>query len=229
MINWHQIDTVIQEKSLLKHKFYTAWSSGKLSQDDLRFYAQQYYALETAFPRLLSRIHSTSSDPELRQVLLGNLMDEEYGAENHRELWLRFCDALSLNREQVMNAPSHPATLRCIEKLMELAADADIVKGLSALYAYESQLPAISRSKIDGLKQFYGMDHPRAISFFTTHEEADVWHAQQEKNLLEKMEADSTVVQNAVTEACEALWGFLDGVYEETVGHRSSSCSVCTH
>jgi pyrroloquinoline-quinone synthase len=57
LINWNTIDTCIQNKSLLNHAFYVAWSKGELSLEDLRFYAKQYYALEATFPRLLSGIH----------------------------------------------------------------------------------------------------------------------------------------------------------------------------
>ncbi len=215
-MDWNLIDHLIQEKSLLRHHFYIAWSEGKLTLDDLRFYAGEYYALETTFPRLLSRIHSACDDPEIRQGILENLMDEEHGQNNHRELWLRFAEGLGLDREQVMNAPRHPATMQCIEQLKILAANPNPAIGLAALYAYESQLPAISRSKIAGLKDFYGINDPRAIEFFTVHEKTDVWHSEQEKSMLEALGATTEEVKSAVTAACDALRGFLDGVDDET-------------
>ena len=46
------------------------------------------------------------------------------------------------------------------------------------MYAYEMELPKISRSKIDGLKKLYGMDSEDATKYFEIHEEADVRHAQ---------------------------------------------------
>src|SRR5262245_4470441 len=57
-MDWKAIDQLIEEKSILKHKFYTAWSQGELVLDDLRFYAGQYYALETTFPRLLGHVYA---------------------------------------------------------------------------------------------------------------------------------------------------------------------------
>src|ERR1700680_1630875 len=121
-MDWNTIDTCIQNKSLLKHKFYTAWSAGQLTIPDLQMYAKQYYALETTFPRLLSRIHSTCDQPVMRQAILANLNDEELGAENHRELWLRFAEGVGCNRDEVMSAPLNPETAECVRTLMEQAA-----------------------------------------------------------------------------------------------------------
>lgn len=211
-MNWDTIETCIQNKSLLKHPFYQAWSEGKLTLDGLRFYAKQYYALETTFPRLLSRIHSSCEDANVRQMILENLNDEEQGTENHRELWLRFAEGLGLTREEVIHAERSPTTQRCINTLMELAADANPAVGLSALYAYESQLPAVSQSKIDGLKRFYNIDDSRAIQFFEVHKKADVWHSEQEKNSITYLRADMKDVYSAVEKSCDALWTFLDGM-----------------
>ena len=52
------------------------------------------------------------------------------------------------------------------------------------MYAYEKQLPEISRSKINGLTQFYSLGNSReGIEYFTVHEEADVRHARYGKAL----------------------------------------------
>lgn len=215
-MDWQRIDTCIQDKSLLKTRFYLAWSAGTLVLDDLRFYAKQYYALETTFPRLLSRIHSSCENPQVRQGILENLNDEEQGEENHRELWLRFAEGLGLTRAEVIDAPLHPATKSCIDSLMALAADTNPAVGLAALYAYESQLPAISQSKIDGLKSFYDIDDPRAIQFFEVHNKVDVWHSEQEKTMITQMGATMDDVYPAVEKACAALWTFMDGVDQAT-------------
>lgn len=224
-MDWHHIDTCIQNKSLLKTYFYQAWSAGTLTRDDLRHYAKQYYALETTFPRLLSRIHSACENPDIRQCILENLNDEEQGENNHRELWLRFAEGLGLTREEVINAPLHPATKSCIDTLMALAADPNPAVGLSALYAYESQLPAISQSKIDGLKKFYEIDDPRAIQFFEVHNKVDVWHSEQEKNMITTMGATMEDVYPAVEKSCDALWTFMDGVNST----RQAAGTDCCH
>jgi pyrroloquinoline-quinone synthase len=88
---------------------------------------------------------------------------------------------------------------------------------LAALYAYESQIPAIAAVKIDGLQKFYGMGDPTDYEFFTVHEAADVYHAETAVKLIEEHanapEKQAEVLAVA-TEAADALWQFLDGVYD---------------
>ncbi len=211
--DWSRVDETIRELSLLKHPFYQNWTKGALSLTDLRCYAAQYYHLESCFPRFLSRVHSNCETLAVRQQILENITDEEKGPENHPELWLRFAEGLGLDRPEVLEAPCLPQTKKCMESLTELAGQPHWPLGLSALYAYESQIPEIARVKIEGLKQFYGVQDERALRFFTVHQEMDQWHSKVEKDLILSAEADLSEVCDAAQKACRALWEFLDGVY----------------
>lgn len=102
------VHDLISRRRLLDHPFYTAWSRGELTREALRTYAEQYYHWVHAFPTWLSAAHANATDLETRRELLENLIDEERGPENHPELWLRFCDALGLDREAVANAELLP-------------------------------------------------------------------------------------------------------------------------
>ena len=59
-----------------------------------------------------------------------------------------------------------------------------MTEGLAALYAYESQIPEVSKTKREGLAAFYGIADEDATRFFSVHEEADVWHRQVEREAL---------------------------------------------
>src|SRR5271169_1228463 len=98
------LDRMVEERSLLKHPFYLEWTRGTLEPSRLRNYAKQYYRHVEAFPRYLSAIHSRCPDIATRQAILENLIEEERGAENHPELWLRFAEGLGVAREQVTGA-----------------------------------------------------------------------------------------------------------------------------
>ena len=130
-----------------------------------REYAAQYYHFELAYPTFLSGLHYRCSDQSIRQLLLDNLWDEEHGVENHVELWLRFCDALGLDRDQVKNTAPTETTTALLDTYTELTSTAPLSAGAAALYAYESQVPEVAKAKIDGLREFYGMSDDRSISF----------------------------------------------------------------
>ncbi|GAC1412993.1 MAG: TenA family transcriptional regulator [Actinomycetota bacterium] len=211
-----ELDEIVQQRHLLNHPFYTAWTRGELTPEALRGYAGQYYKHVAAFPRYLSAIHSRTPDLKTRQYLLENLTDEERGDENHPELWLRFAERLGVKREDVQAAAAQPETEQCDAVFQRIVRTASPKAALAALYAYESMVPAVSESKIDGLKRHYGIED--GTEFFTVHLEVDQWHADVAKSLLQDASEEEQAEAKAVTrEALDALNLLLDGVVREFV------------
>jgi pyrroloquinoline-quinone synthase len=207
------LDSMIAERSLLKHPFYQAWTAGTLSIERLQNYAVQYYPHVAAFPRYLSAIHSRCADIATRQALLENLIEEERGAENHPELWLRFAEAIGVPRERVVDSTASVSSTALVDEFTRLAESGHVPSGLAALYAYESQIPSVATAKIDGLTRFYGVTDERGLAFFAVHEKADVWHARTGADLLERHcvgEDDRELAIDGADRALGALWSLLD-------------------
>jgi pyrroloquinoline-quinone synthase len=212
------LDAVIAENHLLKHPFYQLWSQGKLTRENLREYAISYYPHVAAFPTYVSGVHSGCDDAALRQELLENLIEEERGEENHPALWRRFAVALGANPSDLAAAPRTPEVADAIAQFRRSTHDGSVAEGLAALYAYESQIPEVSKTKREGLGAFYGIVDEDATRFFSVHEEADVWHRQVEREALGRV-ADTPEAREKALEAarrcCDALNRALDGVMRE--------------
>jgi pyrroloquinoline-quinone synthase len=207
------LDSMVGERSLLKHPFYQAWTAGTLSMERLQNYAVEYYPHVAAFPRYLSAIHSRCTDIATRQALLDNLIEEEHGVDNHPELWLRFAEAIGMPRERVLDSTPSPSSASLVREFSKLAESGHIPSGLAALYAYESQIPAVATAKIDGLKRFYSVNDERGLAFFAVHEKADVWHARTGADLIKRhcfVEPDRDLAIEAADRALSALWSLLD-------------------
>ncbi|HMS65594.1 MAG TPA: CADD family putative folate metabolism protein [Ignavibacteria bacterium] len=214
-----EVNSVIEKKSLLNHPFYQKWNEGTLSKLELQEYAKQYYHFVKHFPRFVSCVHSNCEDVKTRKILLENLADEEgfkTGIEDHPRLWINFAESLGLTEEEVKNAKPIREVEDMVDGMYELTRSPEFTLGLASLYAYESQVPAISRTKIDGLKKFYGIDSEKAIEFFSVHEEADVYHSKDEMDIIVKNNLsleDQKRLINTVDESATLMWNFLDGVY----------------
>lgn len=206
----NSIDQQIAAKHLLTHPFYLAWTRGELSKEALRDYAQQYYHHVAAFPTYLSAVHANCDDQPTRKQLLANLNDEEAGTPNHPELWLQFADSLGAKRD----VAKEPETCALISTFRDVCAHATTAEGLAALYAYESQIPAVSESKIDGLKKHYGFVDPSSFEYFSVHIEADREHAAAEREMLAQHVNDTNAasVKAAAQRVLDALWELLSGV-----------------
>jgi len=208
------IDNNIAERHLLKHPFYLAWTHGELSKEALADYARQYYHHVAAFPTYLSAIHAKCDDQSTRRELLNNLIDEEAGAPNHPEIWLNFVEGLGVSARDAQNAEKWPQTKNLIDTFRKVCRDGSTAEGVAALYAYESQIPAICESKIDGLKKHYGFADPKHYEYFSVHIEADREHSAAERQMLSayigKQNFDSVKV--SVNRVLDALWEMLSGV-----------------
>jgi pyrroloquinoline-quinone synthase len=208
------IDDEIVTKHLLKHPFYLAWTRGELTKEALRDYARQYYHHVAAFPTYLSAVHAGCEDQATRRQLLDNLVDEEGGSPNHPELWLTFANALGACDVEVRNAEKEPETKNLIDTFQSICRDGSTAEGLAALYAYESQIPAICESKIEGLKRFYGFSDPKTYQYFTVHINADREHSAAERKMLSSYVDHHNIgkVRTAVERVLDALWEILSGV-----------------
>lgn len=219
------IDERVARQHLLQHPFYQAWSRGELSLDALRDYAAQYYHHVVAFPTYLSAVHAQTDDAGIRRHILSNLMDEEAGSPNHPELWLQFAESLGLEREEVKQTAQWPATKSLIETFRNCCGQRGTGVGLASLYAYESQIPAVSEKKIEGLEQFYGFTNPEGYSYFTVHIEADREHAAVEAGQIAQVVDDGqrAATLEAVDEVLAGLYGLLSAVYEK---HNIHDCAL---
>ena len=84
----HSLDDNIQQRSLLKHKFYQLWSAGLLSMKDLQGYSKEYFQLVKAVPSLVGNILEQVT-PELEpnfghvNIIKHNLEEEKAAYRLH--------------------------------------------------------------------------------------------------------------------------------------------------
>ncbi len=215
---WAQLDTRIAPYNLLTHPFYQAWSNGELTREDLREYASEYYHHVSAFPAYLSALHSQLPDGELRRTVLRNLVDEEGidapDGRAHSDLWMDFARGMGATPESVAARQLQPETVALIASFRE-QMKSQPVAALAALYAYESRVPEIARTKAAGLHTHY--EATAATSrYFTLHQTADVHHAQVWRDLMDAELAASPESAEAALASAEsaakALWAALDGI-----------------
>jgi pyrroloquinoline-quinone synthase len=217
-----RVDAAIAARRMLDHAFYAAWSAGRLSIENLRDYAAQYFHHVEAFPQAVSRVHSQCPDRDGRRMLAENLAEEEgveAGKTDHATLWMNFATGLGASAADVASVELNPETQQLIATFRDLSSKS-YASGLGALYAYESQLPGVATTKIEGLKAFYGVDSVDTLRFFTVHEAADVEHAAVCRDLIGRLSpAEAAEAEAGAVALSEALLGFLSGMSRQTGVH----------
>jgi len=187
-----RIGYIIEEQSLLKHKFYVMWNEGKLSLESLNGYSKEYFQLVKSVPSFVGTIIETSPH-NLRSKIATN-KQEEY---EHIEPWIKFAGSLGVSRMELENHTGLDKTRHAISNLSGLMNSFE--GGATAMYALEQEIPKISLSKIDGLRKFYGITDDDSIEYFRIHMEADIRHAALWRRILENIPAsrEDDLVQTA--------------------------------
>jgi pyrroloquinoline-quinone synthase len=207
------LEAVRARWNVLEHPFYARWSRGELTADELAHYAGEYHHAVVALAEGAARAAATA-EPPLRAKLEAHAAEEA----SHVALWEEFTTAVG-------GAPSRRPAAETAECAGTWAGDGEreLLPTLVALYAIESGQPAISATKRDGLKRFYGFEDGPATAYFDLHETLDVEHSAAERRLIEeRLEgADHDALLAEAESVLKANWNLLDGV-DRVNGRRAA-------
>jgi pyrroloquinoline-quinone synthase len=188
--------------NVLEHPFYTRWSAGELTREELSWYAGEYRHAVVALAAATAAT-ARAAEPAVRAQL------DEHAAEEaeHIDVWDAFARAVGADLDQ------EPAA-ETAECAAAWTAAGDALEGLVVLYAIESAQPAISRTKFEGLVDHYDVAEGPATEYFSLHSERDLEHAAQSRRLIEQSlgDADEDRLVAVAEAALRGNWTLLDGV-----------------
>jgi pyrroloquinoline-quinone synthase len=206
-----ELKSELLKYNLLNHPFYQMWNEGKISLSTLQEYSKQYMFQVKGLPTYISATHSITENTEMRKILTENLADEEINGEDHVSLWKSFAKGLGLSNEEI-EASLQSTSIKNLVATCKKYASKSSASGFGVLYAQEHNYANIATSKKEGLENHFGMaQNKEATKFFTVHEKADVWHAEQVEKLLNNLNTEEQKeALEAGVEVMKALNGFLD-------------------
>ena len=207
-----RLDAQVAQKDLLQHPFYQRWAAGELTLEDLAFYSTQYWRQVESFTTYLTDLADRLPESQARAVVLENLADERDG--DHAGLWIRFAESVGAGEDTVRDADAEAETKECVSAFGDAARSASLPFALGMLYGYESQTPAVARTKVAGLKEHYGINGA-GVDYFELHADLDVEHSADLAAAIGTLVGDEPAMEEAATGAragADAIWTLLDGV-----------------
>jgi len=203
-----KIDEMIEERSLLKHPFYQMWSDGKLTQESLAGYSKEYFQLVKAVPLFMAPIIEKAQD-----TVVSELISNQQEESDHIKSWINFAGELGISEDELVSYSGTPKTRKAVSDLNELMNTYE--GGACAMYAFEKEIPKISQTKLDGLKEFYGLTNDEATEYFKLHTESDIRHAASWRNILEISSTDQSDLIEIADKSISAQNLLLDSCYEK--------------
>jgi len=203
-----EIDRIIEERSLLKHPFYQAWSDGKLTRESLAGYSKEYYQLVKAVPIFMAQL--MDHVPESLHDEFNFNQQEEF---SHISLWERFAGGLGVSYEELNNHEGLYTTNHAISGMHTLMSS--FVSGSAAMYALEKEIPKISQTKLEGLAEFYGLTSEDVTEYFKQHTEADIRHATSWQKIIEQSSGYDNDIIHTAKKSISSQNLLLDSCFEE--------------
>lgn len=203
-----KIDILIDQYSLLKHPFYQSWSAGTLTKDMLAGYSKEYYQLVKAVP-VFAGVILANSPAVLHKEVEGVYLEEK----EHIGFWEKFARSLHIDVDTLQSYAGMEKTNAAVAKMTEAAVDFDT--GAALMYAFEKEIPVISKTKLEWLAEFYDMTSKDATDYFVIHSEADIRHAALWRDILDAMPEEKHAAMLAVAQlSLEGQNEVLDACYE---------------
>ena len=202
-----KIDQIIEDKSLLNHPFYEMWSEGKLEFQSLVGYSKEYYQLAKQVPKFMEPIVDMAPS-DARSELISNMNEET----EHIRLWENFAFSMGITKDDLTSYQGLKKTNEAVNNLASLMESYD--EGACAMYAFEKEIPKISKTKMEGLKNFYGLDSKDATEYFEEHMSADIRHAASWKKIINSSSKNHDKLLKIAKKSVDAQNLLLDSCYE---------------
>ncbi len=214
------LERIEARRTFGNHPLWLELADGKLSREQLKLFAVQFFLQVREFPRAVSAMHSNCSFPDERKELAENVYEEETGRlsgcnQSHPELFLRFGEAVGLTRAEMVEGRPLPATRALIDWFELSTKQRSFIEAAAAInLAAEGQVPGAFGPMARRLQEHYGLSR-EAVEFWDVHEMADVDHSEVGDNIVIRHATDAAMqarVRDALQHSLDAWWQFFDGI-----------------
>lgn len=189
---------------LLDHPFYRRWQAGKLADDELGSYAEQYRHFERALPEVLADVAAALPEGKGRELVESNLADELGRPRAHAELFESFAEAVGAK-----DGAAPTEATRALVELYRHAARQGPAQALAVIAAYEIQAGEVASTKADALAEHHALSSADR-EFWTVHANMEQAHADWTTDALVSLDAAPETVELWASRSATSWWSFLD-------------------
>jgi pyrroloquinoline-quinone synthase len=214
----------------LNHPFSRLLIEGKLNNEQLQGWAKQRFkGISGMDLGQVAQLYVKAPDDQIRRHVL-ELLGEESGSisgKSHKEMFLDFCQAIGLSREEVVDAPVLPETLAVANLYKVRFLHDSFLEALMSMACVESQNPDGFAQWAPALEKNYGIAR-KHLGWFMEHVTADSaedGHGGAAFEILQKYATTDEIqsfVRRAVAETLSTYWMMFDGIYRTYVERRAA-------
>jgi pyrroloquinoline quinone (PQQ) biosynthesis protein C len=218
-----EMQGLVEAKHSRNHPLFDLIERGALPKEQLRGFVKQFYQLfPKPFPKPIAAMFARCpEDPELERMWMENLMEEAEGGETgtagHKQLYIRFAEALGIPSDELNAArplPETQALLHWREVLLYQRTWLELyaAQGL----CLEGTASGRMQRVVKGLVDHYGFQRDgKDIEYWTLHMSVDEEHKKVAPYAIEKYAIspyEQERVRQAVQTTLDIFWLTFDGI-----------------
>ena len=170
-----------------EHPWQQLFLEGKLSQDQLKVWAQNRYYFHAGIPAKDANVFCKLPNNKDAQGMWLEKLQEEMGddeEQSHPEMFLDFCEGLGLGRDEVKNAEVFAPIKIGVDAYRDMARVRPFQVGVGSSIS-EFLIPFKMTRMLKAFREHYNFIPDKALHFFEAHREADERHGNIMINLVE--------------------------------------------
>ena len=170
-----------------EHPWQQLFVEGKLSQDQLKVWAQNRYYFHAGIPAKDANVFCKLPNNKDAQGMWLEKLQEEMGddeEQSHPEMFLDFCEGLGLGRDEVKNAEVFAPIKIGVDAYRDMARVRPFQVGVGSSIS-EFLIPFKMTRMLKAFREHYSFIPDKALHFFEAHREADERHGNIMINLVE--------------------------------------------
>jgi pyrroloquinoline-quinone synthase len=205
------------------HPLVQKFLKGELTREQMKAWAIQEYWFYKG-PSYWSAAEAANAPTlEDQQILMDPLVTEmgTGNKESHVDLYLKYCNALGVTKEEIFSTPLLPATVTAISEFYNICKYLPLPEAISAEKIAGENVNKIRHELyVKAYKKYYSWIPEESLRFHIEHVTEDVGHTQIGEYLVKKY-ATSKEAQNRMWEAevrfLSLQWVLYDGIYQAVV------------
>jgi pyrroloquinoline-quinone synthase len=220
------LQRVLQQRHPKPHPIRQLLLSGRLTKEQLQGWAQNQFHEFRNIHRFFGIRYQKCPIPELRRMLLENMVEEEgedlFGGKypSHQELWLRFAEGIGIQRDDLLNYEPLPGIRAALEMYVSLVQQSHWAVAIGTGLVFEGGGPKRMGEERQALERHYSWIPPAALDFFRAHEYHDEGHGSMVIDVIKQhcMAVDlQTEMRAAVRQRADIMWLQNDCIYHAFV------------
>ncbi len=200
-----------------KHPFHQRLHSGACSKGEVQAWALNRYAYQAAIPRKDASLIARLDDPALRRAWRQRLVDHDGGGDGEGgiERWLRLCESLGFERQEVVAFKGVlPGTRFAVGAYLDFVRERPLLEAVASSLT-ELFSPQVIKTRVAGMLAHYDFVSEASLSYFTARPQQasrDVKSALAYVTANARTPADQDAVIAALEFKCDVLWAMLDAL-----------------